>query len=226
MVRREGSDPVAEVEPNSKEADRLVANLTRFMSHPWAAVEDGYIWTIDQNDMSSPIKRFPKHPWLRECTEIWLREQLTAWPKSRRMLMSWLMIWNHLWLGMTGEGRAVYIQSETEEKSNELIQRAEGIYLRLPRSELVLPKLRNSRAFWCLLDFRGLHSFLKGVPQGQNQLRQYTATAVLMDEAAFWEKGRESFAATKPTVEGGGKVTVISSAQAGWFKDLVFDEVT
>ena len=66
---------------------------------------------------------------------------------------------------------------------------------------------------------------MKGIPQGANQLRGPTASAVLLDEASFWEKGRESFSATKPCTEGGGRVTLISSASLSWFKDLVFDTI-
>ena len=196
------------------------------MEHPWAAVIDGYVWTLDEVDLRKPIKQFPDYPWLRECTEIWLREPLTAWPKSRRMMMSWLMVWLHLWLAMTGEGRAVYFQSEKEEKSDKLIKRAEFIYNHLPRGDLALPKLRGGRAMWCLMDFRGLHSYIQGVPQGRNQIRGDTATAVLLDEAAFWEHGRESFAGLRPAIEGGGKIAILSSAQAGWYRDLCWDCVT
>lgn len=214
------------IEPNTGQADRIICNMKALMEHPWAAIEMGIIYTLDPTDLRQPIKKFPNQSWLRELTELWLNEPLFASPKSRRMLETWLMVWNHLWLAMFGEGRAIYFQSEKEDKSNKLVQRAEFIYNHMPSAEIVKPKIKNGRATWCKLDFYLLRSFIEGVAQGANQLRQEGATAVLMDEAAFWEKGRESFAATKPTIEGGGRVTVISSAHAGWFRDLVFDEVT
>ena len=210
-------------EPNSPEMDRLVRNVARIASHPWAAIEDQLIYTLDSTNLREPIRKMPNEPWLREVTEIWMREPLTVWPKSRRMKMSWLMSWNHLWLGMFHEGARVYVQSETEIKSNELIQRMEFMYKHFPLNDYPLPKLRHNRALWCLMDFPLLYSQILGVAQGANQLRQYTATAVLADEIAFWEKGAESIGAFKPTIEGGGKVTLISSFQAGFFRDLCFD---
>lgn len=224
-----GVGVAGDVEPNTKAADELIARVARVRSHPWAAIEDGYVWTLDSAKLSDPmgvIKRFPPHPWLREITELWWRcdPPLFACPKSRRMMMSWLAVWWHLWLAMSYPGAHIYMQSETEDKSNELVDRAGFIYNHFP-AEYPKPRLKNNKVQWCLMDFPKLYSFIKGVPQGANQLRGPTASAVLMDEAAFWEHGRASFGATKPCTEGGGRVTLISSAQLGWYKDLCFDTI-
>lgn len=224
IVRSLGAGGRKPVEPNTPAADRIVANMKRVMEHPWAAIEDGYVWTLDASNLSSPIRQFPKgETYLRECTEIWLQERLTAWPKSRRMMFSWLMTWNHLWLGMFHEGAAVYFQSETEKKSDELVGRADFIRQHMPAEELVLPKLKGNRKTWCAMEWPGIYSCLLGVAQGANQLRGPTASALLFDEVAFWEKCRESITAAKPTIEGGGRITLISSANPGYFKDICFD---
>jgi hypothetical protein len=212
--------------PSDKEIQRIIANMERWREHPWAAIADGVIITLDPKSLREPIRKFPTQPWLREITELWVNEPKLAIPKSRQMLTSWLMVWCHLWLAMFHEGAAVYLQSDKEDKSNELVQRCEFIYNHFPPGEIILPKLKQGRATWCSMVFSGLNSFIKGIAQGADQLRQYAASAVLMDEAAFWEKGRESFAATKPTIDGGGRVTVISSARSGWMKDLCWDTVT
>jgi hypothetical protein len=141
------------------------------------------------------------------------------------MMMSWLAIWWHLWLTMFFPGAHVYCQSLNEDTAhNELIDRAGFIYNHLP-AEVPKPRLRNDKVTWCKIEFPALYAFMKGVPQGANQLRGPTASAVLLDEAAFWEHGRASFGATKPCTEGGGRVTLISSAQLGWYRDVCFDEI-
>jgi hypothetical protein len=213
------------IEPNTKEADRLIRNMERITEHPWAAIEEGWVWTLDEVDLRSPIKQFPNESWLREVTEIWFKESLTAWPKSRRMKMSWVMVWNHLWLAAFHEGAKVAFQSETEKKSNILIQRAEFIYKHLPQQELLLPKLKGGRAMWCSMEWPGLYSKIEGFAEGANQLRGDTFTGVLADEIAFWPKGRASLGGFKPTTEGGGKVTLVSSALAGFWRDLCYDEL-
>ena len=212
------------VEENTKEADRLVANTRRVMEHPWAAIEDGYVFTLDGVDLASPIKRFPKGDvYLRDCTDIWFKEKLTAWPKSRRMIFSWLMTWNHYWLAQFHEGASVYVQSETEKKSDELIGRADFIRNHIPKSELILPKLKGGRKTYCAMEWPGIYAQLLGVAQGANQMRGPTATALFLDEVAFWEQARASITAAKPTAEGGGRVTLVSSANPGWFKEICFD---
>lgn len=209
-----------------KSIQRIVDNMEIMREHPWNAVKMGLVITLDPKNLREPIRKFPAQPWLRELTELWVNEPKLVIPKSRQMLTSWLMVWCNLWLAMFHEGAAVYLQSDKEEKSNELVSRCEFIYNHFSSSDIILPKLKQGRATWCNMTFPGLNSFIKGIAQGADQLRQYAASSVLMDEAAFWEKGRESFAATKPTTDGGGRVTVLSSARAGWMKNLCFDTVT
>jgi len=53
------------VEENTKESDRLIANMRRTMEHPWSAISDGYIYTLDGIDLRSPIKQFPQTEYLK-----------------------------------------------------------------------------------------------------------------------------------------------------------------
>ena len=206
----------------------IIARLMRWRAHPWNLVEDGAVWTLDSVDLKNPIKKYPNLEYLKTVSNIWLEADppLVAFPKSRRMMMSWLVILLHLHLAMFNEGSRVYIQSEKEPKSAELLDRAEFIYDHIPPDLMpnwALPKLRRFKKP-PKIEFEKLNSFMEGVPEGARQLAQFTASAVVMDEAAFWHLGRESFAALKPTTEGGGRVTVLSSAQRGWFYNLVYDQ--
>jgi hypothetical protein len=49
------------------------------------------------------------------------------------------------------------------------------------------------------------------VPQGADVLRSRTASGIFADELGFQEKGREGFQASKPTIEGGGRYTTVST---------------
>ncbi len=211
------------IEPNHREADRLVANMREAMSHPWACIERGWVFTLDGIDLRSPIKQFPKAEYLRYATDLWVKERLLALPKSRRMIMSWMAVWWHLWLAMFHEGASVYFQSETEKKSDELIERAEFIRSHLPKGELILPRLKAGKKTYCSMVWPGIYSQILGVAQGANQLRGPTATALLLDEVAFWPEARASIVAAKPTIEGGGRCTLISSANPSFFREICFD---
>jgi hypothetical protein len=139
------------------------------------------------------------------------------------MMFTWVMTWNHLWLAMFHEGAAVYVQSETEKKSDAIVDKAKFIYDHIPQGELLLPKLKGGRKTYCAMEWPGLYSMLLGVAQGPNQMRGPTATALFLDECAFWEQARASITAAKPTIEGGGRLTLVSSANPSFFKDVVFD---
>lgn len=196
--------------------------MDRWFHNPWTMVEDGVIYTLDQADILNPIKQFPNQPWLEAISYYWCQDKLTLVPKSRRMLLSWLMIFLHTHLAMFNEGQAIYFISDKEEKSDELVKRAEFIVKYIPDSEMLKPRWKSS---FCYLEFPGLNSFIQGVPMGAGQLRQYTASAIFADEMAFWERARETYMASIPTIQGGGRFTGVSSPQIGFFKDLVFDQV-
>ena len=201
-------------------AAKIARNMEIYYSNPWAMVEDECIFTLDQTDLLNPIKPFPNKKWLEAISQIWKDENLLAVFKSRRMTITWLMVFLHLWLAMFREGVAIFFVSDKEDKSDELVKRAEFIYKYIPDSMVLKPRIKSS---YCYLEFPGLNSYIQGVPQGADQLRQFTASAILADEVAFWEKARETFMAMKPTTDGGGKVTLISSPREGFMKDLCFD---
>jgi hypothetical protein len=68
-------------------------------------------------------------------------------------------------------------------------------------------------------------AMLFGVAEGAEQLRQYTATAILADELGTWQWPRAAYTAFKPCVDGGGRLTLLSSAYPGFWAELVRGEV-
>lgn len=204
----------------------MVVNMTRWASHPWSMIEDKMIWTLDAKDIGNPngaIKLFPNERWLRELTDLWLREPLLAVRKSRQMLCSWLFCYLALWQAVFHQGAACYLQSDKEDKSDELVDRCAFMFNQIPDSEMLKPKLKGNRKMYCSMEWPALYSKIKGIPQGADALRQFAATLVVMDEVGFWEKAAESFGATKPTADGGGKIVMISSANSGFFRNACFD---
>jgi len=200
--------------------NKIAKNMEVYYSNPWAMVEDGCIYTLDQANLLDPIKPLPNQPWLESIAMAWMEDHLLAVVKSRRMIITWTFVFLHLWLAMFREGAAVFFVSDKEEKSDELVRRAEFIYNHIPDDMVLKPRTKGS---YCNLEFPGLNSFIKGVPQGERQLRQYTATAIFADEFAHWDNAKATFMASKPTIEGGGKFSCVSSPKEGFFKEICFD---
>lgn len=216
----------------------------RYREHPWPFLKEA-IWTLDQ--ISGKTRKFPAdlvdplqtdRPDARcatcgkscqnylECmVNVWAVTPRLLIPKSRRMMASWTMLACHYWLARYRPGSLVAIvsrkQGQTDsEGSNELVKRIHFMHTHLPPEVATVPmEYQTGR-----IRFPTLKSEMLAIGQGADQLRQYTVTAILFDEFAFWEKAHETYAASLPTLEGGGRLTIISSANPGAFELLVHDD--
>jgi hypothetical protein len=150
-------------------------------------------------------------------------------PKPRRMRLSWLMMALHTWRFLFYPGSKVFILSSKEGKSKELIDRAEFILARLVSHAGMpadaLPVWTRQQAPPSLTIPKGL-SQMVGLPEGPDQLRQFTATAIFADEIGTWTWPRASWGGMIPCIEGGGQIAVVSSAFPGFWRQLVSGELT
>jgi hypothetical protein len=177
-------------------------------------------------------------PYLPYIIRRWQRlrkpEAVLAVPKPRRMRMSWAMVGAHTWLALFHGYVNAYIVSSKQEKSGELVGRAAHILTMLTQQagwppELVrwtagnlVPGTRTP----LVITFPDTESRLIGVAEGPDQLRQYTATAILADEVGTWQWPRATYAAMLPCCEGGGRVALVSSAYPGFWRSFVSGELT
>jgi len=186
--------------------------------NPWAFIL-ACCWTIDEAD-SGTVKRFPDKEYLKHVCEVWMRENLLAIPKSRRMMLTWVMLALHLWAALFRPRSAIFVQSKKEGDSAYLIgpERLLFMYRHLP-PVYKWPKIVSVKGAPPMIRFSN-GSQIFGIGQGPDQLRQYTASFVMLDEVGFWEWGRQTWGALKPTQQGGGKIVAISSANAGFFQEL------
>lgn len=204
--------------------DNVLERFTRIRSDPWEFLK--CVFTIDQVDTVSPIKRFPTHlEYIKLYVRIWQKHRLLAVPKSRRMKMSWTNIALYTWDTMFRIGRHNAFVSKKEEDSDELVQRAKIILEKLDPEQIppeLIPKWKYTENF---LDFPEIESKIQGFPSGANQLRQYTLSGILADEIAFWENGQLMYANSYPTLEGGGRFTALSTVAPSFFQSIVFDTI-
>ncbi len=197
----------------------------RYRNDPWAFLTE-CVFTRDQVDQKNPVKAFPKDwEYLRLYCMVWKNYRLLAVPKSRRMFMSWANIALYLWATIFYPGQDFAFVSKKEDDAGELIKRAEFIFDHIPESKIprkLLPR-KETRAKPAALIFPDISSKLQGFPMGADQLRSYTFSGILGDESAFWEEAEKFYAAAVPTIEGGGRMTLISSRSPGFFQRIVYD---
>ncbi len=187
---------------------------------PWHWLTN-WVWTLDNHDPDTPVKRFPQKEYLRELTRIWQKEKLLLIPKSRQMMITWLIVSLYLHDAIFNEGKYIFFQSKKEKDANALIDRAKFIFNHQPY--FLRPK---SHQVYCELLLPKMNSKIRGIPQGGNQIRMHTASGIFMDEAAFMYEVGEAFTAAKPSVDGGGRITMVSSANPGFFESMVNDKMT
>lgn len=194
------------------------------------------VWTLDQATQS--VRRFPDiadsecscewrcKNYLAHLINRWLREKRLLVPKSRRVMVSWVMVALHCWLARFFPGSSIAFVSRKQglndsEGAAELVRRVKFIEEHLPvEVEPVAFQYNFAR-----LKYPAIGSEIIGFAQGADQLRQYTLTAIFADEMAYWELAHDTYSASLPTLEGGGRFTGVSSANPGFFKQAVFDSL-
>lgn len=203
----------------------------RVLRDPWAFLQH-CVYTRDQVDAHAPIKPAPAdRDYLYHLTRTWQTDPLLAIVKSRRMWISWWAISLYLHDAITHTERDIFFVSKKEPDADDLLRRALFIYEHIPASVWPRDLLPSFRYKENHLLFPDIGSGIHAVAQGADQLRQYTASGLLLDEFGFWEKERETYTAARPTILGGGRVTIISTPppQFGiddtFFKKLVFDTI-
>lgn len=219
---------LAEIESEKKHAEAYYA------THPFAFLTD-CVQTIDQ--ATGMVRRFPSHVdhphakgtcsacYLEAMTDLWVEERLLLVVKSRRMLMTWLFVALHVWYAcfrpLTKVAFCARKQGLNEsEGSAELVWRARFIAEHLPLSVRPVIDYKFLR-----LSFPQYGSEIIGVGEGPDQLRQQTLSAIFADEFGFWERPYDTYIAARPTIEGGGRFTGVSTPAPGFFKQLVMDQV-
>jgi len=215
----------------AEQAKHQAQMFLHYAKTPWAFLRD-CVHTLNQVSKDDyAIQPFPSYlEYLKFLCELWQREDKLAIPKSRRMVCSWSFISLYTHDTLFKEGRFNAFVSKKEQDAGELVARAEFIYHKIPDWRIpkaLLPKIKGGKMTkepW-VLEFEKTHSQIMAFPQGAHQMRQYTISGILGDETAFWEQAQAFYSASKPTLDGGGRMTLISSRSPGFFKKIVFDQL-
>lgn len=170
------------------------------------------------------VEHFPKLDYLARVDQIVHGEQVAAFPKSRRMMMTWRCLANLLHYAMFGKNLSIFVQSKKYDDSAYLLgdSRFMFLYEHLPESHewpAVERKTRSKMGYDYIKFSNGVE--LRAVAEGADQLRQYTASVVYCTEMAFWDFAQATWNSLRPTIEGGGRIFIDSSANPGFFCQLV-----
>jgi len=185
--------------------------------------------TRDEHDPSIAAKPFPNKPYIREMVRLWQATKMNIWEKSRQIMASWLMCALYLHDAQFGVNRLNFIQSKKEEDSDALLQRCRFIW---ENQDDWVKAAFPAEYSYCHIKFAWTNresdlprSHLWAIPQGGDIIRQHTGSGLLSDEAAFQPDLEKAIGSAQPMLKGGGRIDVVSSAEPGYFQELVEDRV-
>lgn len=169
------------------------------------------VYTFDNADQKTPIKKFPIYPYTELIVRLFQTSDKFLIDKSRRMTISWIAMALHGHYAMSQTERLVGIFSKKQEDADELVGRVKFIDEHIP--EEIWPKELRPKANkkQNKLTYEETNSVLMAFPQGPDQARQHGFSRIFFDEYAFWPEGEETYGATLPTLQGGGKMMLVST---------------
>lgn len=228
-------------DPRTKAAKRVLwLEMERCRRNPVYWIER-YAYTVDEHRRTDnerplihaepfidpgtllPMRDLDGSPddYLLYIASLWWNHDLLAVPKSRQLRMTHLMVNLHGWLAMFYPGQRIAIQSKKEEDADATLQRLVRSFEIMRREWPAMPWPRMRYKYANGIFEHG--SIIKAVAQGPDVVRQYTFSAIFSDEMAFQLDAEDAYTAAIPTIEGGGKFTAVSTANPGFFEELVFD---
>lgn len=199
----------------------------RILEDPWFFIRY-YCITEDEHDRDNPYKNIPDKLYLKlliltrhKVDRLWV-------PKSRQMMVTWVLCMYDLWDAMTRSARLNVVQSKKEEDAEEVTLRAWGVYERLPdwiKERSPADYIDGQIKFWRVADKyrRKPKSRYEGIPQGGgagsagHQIRSRTPSSWFSDESAFQEEWLANYTAALSCLRGGGSGVCVSTAWPSTF---------
>lgn len=172
--------------------------------------------TIDDaqpGEDSNSLATMPFHLWdaQRELLGDIQSERLLFILKARQLGISWLICAYALWLCLYRPGRVVLFFSIGQVEANEMLRRVNVMYWRLkPELRAALPALVKENTTDMVWEGG---SRIQSLPSRKDAGSSYTASLVVLDEFAKNMWARELYTAVKPTIDGGGRMIILSTAK-------------
>lgn len=155
----------------------------------------------------------PFHLWpaQRDLLASLLTERLLLILKARQLGISWLVMAYALWRCLFRSNQLILVFSQGQDEANELLRRASVMYARLaPDVRTALPALIKPNT--ALLEWAN-GSRILSLPATRKAGSSYTASLVVLDEFAKAQFAADLYTAVKPTIDAGGQMIILSSAQ-------------
>lgn len=202
-------------------------DFQRCRSDPWHFIKT-HLKTMDEVDEADPFKPFPDLPYLAWLVDFLLTERVLLVPKSRRVLVTWLVAGYCLWDCQFREGRAVALMNEDFAKAKKMIAMHSQLYHSQPawlKSRFPMKESLEK------MEFPTRRSSLTAFEQGENVGRMHAFSRIWIDEAQDQRHPGATYKSMMATTRGrtqfvGGQVVYTGTAKQGWWKIACHDQLS
>lgn len=201
--------------------DEVSSNL--YANDPYAFITECILIDNAQPDTDEAPEAIPFALWeaQKELLQDIIGIRLLIILKARQLGISWLVCAYALWMCLYRPGRLVLFFSIGQDEANEMMRRVSAMYWRLT------PELRANGAAVETDNTEEMRwsngSAIQSLPSRKTAGSGYTASLIVLDEFAKNANARAIYTAVKPTIDGGGHMIILSSAQGA--DNLFFDLV-
>lgn len=170
-----------------------------------------YVWINDPNHGRIKFEMWPVH---NELLDVLLKNKRIITLKARQVGISWLASAYALWRASFFDGANVLMISKREDEARALLAKSFFVYQNLPIFLRRKVHKHNETEF-SFVDNKtpGVASTaIKAFPSTEDAGRSEAASDVICDEWAFHPFAEKNYAAYKPTIDAGGRLWGISTA--------------
>lgn len=173
----------------------------------------GEVYT--QDEATQAKLPWPDKSYIKDLIWVLDNENAVFIPKSRRMVVSWTMSAWAVYKARYFPHNAIFIQSETEEKAAFLTdKRCKFIEdnLREPLLRRPYKAIKTHEGLVGRITYHETGSYIWAIPQGDDVIRSFTFSILIMDESEFQPEGPAALVGALPTLEKGAQLIVASTS--------------
>jgi hypothetical protein len=190
----------------------LAAMDEEYKNDPWLWLTNEVITQDEATQVAIP---WPDKEYLKDLFWLFQHEAIICLPKSRRMMVSWACSAWAVFNARYFPHHAIFYQSETEEKSAFIIdKRCQFIEnnLREPLLRRKYKPIKTHQGLVGRMTYEDTGSYIWAIPQGDDAIRSYTFSLLIMDESEFQPEGRKALGSALPTAEKHAQLIIPSTS--------------
>ncbi len=175
-----------------------------------------FMYEVFTQDEATQAKLpWPDKLYLKDLIYILNTEHMIAIPKSRRLMVSWLMSAWAVYKARYFPHNAAFIQSETEDKAAYITDKRCAYIesnLREPLLRRKYRAIKTAKGSIGRITYENTGSYIWAIPQGDDAIRSFTFSILIMDESEFQAEGVKALVSALPTAEKGAQLIIASTS--------------